>query len=44
MRKAEFDVNLEICQKVSAALSGVGCEELILIIQSFSKPISPKIK
>jgi len=39
MRKTKFDVNLEICQKVLVALSGIGSEQLAPIIQGFSKSI-----
>ena len=39
MRKTKFDVNFEICQKVVAALSGVGSNELAPILQGFSKSL-----
>jgi hypothetical protein len=39
MRKTKFDVNFETCQKLVAALSGIGSNQLSPIIQGFSKSI-----
>jgi hypothetical protein len=39
MRKTKFDINFAICQKLVAALSGVGSTQLAPIIQGFSKSI-----